>query len=85
MLKIRQLIWDSWNVEHIKNKVEVIEVEDICHSPIRSFKTYNKRLVILGGNKKGRLLTIILASKSPGKYYVVTARDASKKERRLIK
>jgi len=44
--------------------------------------TYGKRYLILGRIKSGRALTVILAREKPGKYYIVTARDMSKKERR---
>jgi len=38
--------------------------------------------LIFGRTKEDRLLTICLAKEANGKYYVVTARDMSKKERR---
>jgi len=86
MIKIRQLIWDNWNVKHINtHRVNPDEVEEACKLIKKVFKTYKERLVILGKTKKERLLTIILAPIGKGKYYVVTARDTSKKERRILK
>lgn len=86
MARIKQLIWDDWNIEHIKkHKVSIEEVEEACHSGKKPLKTYKGRLVILGKTKKGRLLTVVLAPIEEGKYYIVTARDISKKERRLLK
>ena len=86
MIKIRQLIWDDWNVKHISShKVSPREVEEACKLIKKIFKTYKERLIILGKTKKGRLITVVLAKESKGKYYVVTARDISKKERRLLK
>lgn len=86
MIKIKHLLWDDWNVEHIKkHKVNVNEVEEVCRAIAKSLKTYKKRLIVLGKTKKGRLLTVVLAPEGGGKYYVVTARNVSKKERRLIR
>lgn len=85
MTRIKQLIWDDWNVEHISgHKVSVDEVEEVCRLSTEALKTYKERLVILGKTKKGRLLTIVLGPKGKGKYYIVTARDMSKKERRIF-
>jgi len=84
MVKIKQLIWDNWNVRYIrKHKVNVNEVEEACRSQFKTFKTYEERLIIFGKTKKGRLLTIVLSPEGIRKYYVVTARNMSRKERRL--
>jgi len=86
MIRIKQLIWGDWNVEHIsKHKVGINEVEEVCRFAGKTFKSYKGRLIILGKTQKGRLLTIVLAPEDKGKYYVVTARDMSKKERRISK
>lgn len=86
MIKIRKLIWDDWNVEHIKeHKVSVDEVEEVCQKAEKSLKTYQRRLIVLGKTKKKRFLTIVLTPKTKNKYYVVTARDASRKERKILK
>lgn len=86
MSKIKKLIWDEWNVNHIKkHKVSVDEVEEVCQKIKKSFKSYRGRLIILGKTKKSRLLTVALAPEGQGKYYVVTARDMSHKERRILK
>jgi len=85
MVKIKRLIWDEWNVEHIKrHKVRVNEVEEVCRSAIKVLRAYKERLIILGKTKKGRLLTVVLAPKVKSQYYVVTARNMSRKERNLL-
>lgn len=61
-----------------------VEIEEVCLKPISSFESYEKRLVILGKTKNKRLLTLVLAPKEEGVYYLVTARDTSRKERKLI-
>jgi uncharacterized DUF497 family protein len=86
MTEIKSLVWDAWNIEHIKNHgVSVKEVEEIVSfKDKRSLKSYQRRLIILGRTKKKRLLTIVLAKEKQTAYYVVTARDMSKKERRYF-
>jgi len=83
MIKIRKLIWDKWNINHItKHNVTKDEIEELCNGKHKRQLTYGKRYLILGRIKSGRALTVILAREKPGKYYIVTARDMSKKERR---
>jgi len=84
LYNIKELVWDDWNVEHIKkHEVSVIEVEETYYQPINSFKSYQNRLIILGKTKNNRLLTLVLMKKNKGVYYLVTARDMSRKERKL--
>lgn len=85
LYNIKELIWDDWNREHIKkHQVSVNEVEEGCNQQIKSFKSYKERLIILGKTQNSRLLTLVLTKKSRGVYYLVTARDMSRKERRFI-
>lgn len=85
LYNIEELIWDEWNIEHIKkHNVSVIEVEETCCQPINSFKSYQDRLIVLGKTKNNRLLTLVLIKQNKGVYYLVTARDMSRKERRFI-
>ena len=86
MIKIKQLIWDKRNVKHIaKHNASVNEIEAVCQSAIKTLKTHKGRLIVLGKTKKNRLLTVVLTPEAKGKYYPVTARDMSKKERRILK
>jgi len=83
MIKIRELIWDEWNVNHIKrHNITRGEVEELCKGKYKRQPTYGKRYLILGRIKSGRALTVIFAREKPGRYYVITARDMSKKERK---
>lgn len=85
MIRIRNLIWDDWNVEHIKkHKTTTEEVEEACKSVIKALKTYKGRLLILGKTKKNRFLTIVLAPQEGNSYYPVTAREMGRKERRFL-
>lgn len=85
MLYIKNLVWDSWNIKHIsKHKVNKREIEEACKKPLRSFLSYKERLIVIGRTGTGRLLSTVLAGEENHNYYVVTARDTSKKERKLI-
>lgn len=80
---IKELVWDEWNLKHIsKHNVSKEEVEQ-ARGIIYHRRTHGGKYLATG--KSGnRLITIILRRKSLGKYYVVTARDASKKERKVV-
>ena len=83
MIKIRELVWDKWNINHIKkHNVTKDEIKELCKGKHKRQPAYGKRYFKLGRIKSGRALTIILAREKPGKYYMVTTRDMSKKERR---
>lgn len=86
-MKIKDLVWNSWNRNHIgKHDVSEQEVEEVCAGKYKNQPTYSNRYLIFGRTKQDRLLTIVLAREKPGIYYVVTARDMSRKERgRFIK
>lgn len=85
LYNIEELVWDRYNLEHIrKHNVTKIEVEEACLRPLYSFRSYQGRLLFVGETKNKRLLSLVLAEKSEGVYYLVTARDTSQKERKLI-
>lgn len=80
---ITGLIWDNWNVGHIaRHAVTPEEVEAVCSSQAFTSKTYADRVRVIGSTRKGRKLTVILAPKGGDAYYPVTARPASRKERK---
>ncbi len=83
-IKIKKLIWDDWNLEHLKkHHVTEEEGEDVGKNFI-AHKIGKKGRYIAIGRSGTRLLSLVLSRKGPGVYYVVTARDSSKKERREI-
>lgn len=86
MLKIRikkkDLVWDEWNIKHIaKHGVTRDEVEEIFARAVRSKRSYEGRLIVFGNTKRKRLLTVVLEREERG-YYVLSTRNASRKERR---
>lgn len=79
-----ELFWDEWNKAHIKkHKVSVGEVEEVFKAKKVVRESYKGRLIIVGRSKKSRLLTIILSFERQKDAYVVSARDSSKKERKI--
>ena len=84
MLQVVQLIWDNWNVKHIaRHKVSPNEVEQACSSEVVVLGGKKGRLIVLGLTKANRLIAIVLDPElQAGIYYPVTARTASRKERR---
>lgn len=82
-LYIRRLIWDSWNIPHIaRHEVMPEEVEATCHGPYITMTGYGGRILVLGPTLAGRMLVAVLEPVETGIYYPVTARPASRKERR---
>ncbi len=85
MSKKLALLWDEWNKEHIqKHQVTPEEVEEAYKNQIKSVIGYENRLLILGKTKKERLLTVVISFEKQKRPYVVSARDTSRKERRLL-
>lgn len=79
---VKKLIWDKWNIEHIKKHgITVEEVENISRNIIAHKKAKQGRYLIIG-RAGSRILSVIINRKGVGIYYPVTARDAAKKERR---
>jgi uncharacterized DUF497 family protein len=86
MLFIRRLRWGDWNLAHIaRHEVSRQEVEQACQSDHIYFESYKERLILIGPTLAGRMLAVILEHEGEDSYYVVTARSADRKERRLFR
>ena len=84
-MELKELVWDDFNSKHIlKHKVSKAEAEQTCNNRKLVLSAKNNRLLLIGKTNKGRILSIVLHKIKPGKYYIVTARDSSSKERKLI-
>lgn len=83
-IKLENLIWDLWNIDHIKkHNVTKIEVEEAITNII-SYRTGYKGRIILTGKSGKRLISVVIFPKQARAYYIVTARDADRKERKLV-
>jgi len=88
-VRIDELIWDEWNVEHIAgHNVEPEEVEEICYGRhlarrAGSGKYGQTRYRVYGQTHAGRYLFIVLDRRegNEGSFYVVTARDMTEAEK----
>ena len=79
-----KLIWDEWNREHIKKHgVSKKEVNQAFKAKEVVIESYKDRLIVVGKTNKSRLLTIVLSFEKQENAYVVSARDSSKKERKI--
>lgn len=84
MIYVRKLRWNGWNVAHIaRHEVEPSEVEEVCHGLYIARASYKERLMLIGSTKAARMIAVVLESEGDGIYYPITARVASRKERRL--
>lgn len=83
---IKRLLWNEWNVKHIaKHAVIPEEVEEICSNSYSysSDDARHGRFIITGITSKGRILAVIIEpTEQEDIYYPVSARDASRKERK---
>lgn len=83
-IRLEQFVWDDWNVEHIKkHSVVRIEVEDAISNIGAHRQGYNGRVILIGRSGT-RILAVLVKKEKAGEYYVITARDADKKERMLL-
>jgi len=83
MVDVRRLIFDDWNVEHIaRHGVTQEEVEQVCRGDHIVQTGYRGRLVLIGATSTSRMLAVVLAQQDEGEFYPVTARPASRKERK---
>ena len=81
---IKKLIWDEYNIEHIKkHNVTIKEVEQISKGFLAHKKAKEGRYSIFG-RSSARILTVIMSRRATGVYYPITARDAAKKERKRV-
>lgn len=85
MVSVRRLIWDDWNVLHIaRHQVLPEEAREVCEGDPIFRGSYAGRILAIGPTRAGRMLTVALDPEPEGEgvFYPVTARPASRKERR---
>jgi hypothetical protein len=86
MTRVNRLIWNHWNKEHIaRHGVVPEEVDQVCESDFKSFDGKKGRLIVIGLTEEGRVIAAVLDPEfeaPKGTFYPVTARAASRSERR---
>jgi len=82
-VRIRQLLWDSENIEHIAaHRVEMDEVEEVCYERNLIERVGGEKHAVLGQTAEGRYLFVIVANRGAGECRVITARDMTDAEQR---
>ena len=83
MPDIRRLIFDEQNEEHIaRHGVTPEEVREVCESQPLVRRGRTNRLTVYGRTSSGQYLLVVLEPPAGGAFYVVTAREMSRSERR---
>jgi uncharacterized protein len=86
MIRVHRLIWDEWNVAHIaRHEVTPNQVEEVCQGDPFDLQSYKGRIIVIGPTKTGRMIAVVLYPEGEGVYYPITARPASRKERRYYR
>ena len=81
---VPRVIWNEANSEHIKkHNVTKEEVSIGVRNAAYHTQTYKNRYLVVGRSNR-RILSVVVKRHAPTAYLVVTARDASKKERRRL-
>jgi len=84
-VEIKELVWTDKNAEHIaRHNVSPHEVKEVIEGQALFLKAKLGRTMVIGKTVKSRTLAIILERIGVSKYFVVTARDADRKERKLF-
>jgi uncharacterized DUF497 family protein len=85
MTFVRRLIWDPGNVAHVaKHGVLPAEVEEVCGSDHIGRTASRGRVMLIGPTLENRMLAVVLEPQDQeGVFHPVTARPASRNERKL--
>jgi hypothetical protein len=82
MFCVRDLIWTDWNVEHIaRHGVAPWEVEEMVYGRPYVSRGREGLYRLIGRTDSGRFLAAWLSPQGGGLFFVVTARDATARER----
>ena len=79
---VRRLVWEAWSVAHIAR--HQVSPEEVCHGDPVELESYANRIVLIGPTAAGRVLTAVLDPMVGAAYYPITARPASRRERRYF-
>lgn len=84
-IRIEQLVLEEKEkiIEHIKKHVVTQEEVEYLSTNIITYKnSYKGRIMFLG--RVGKRILAVIVAKEDNKYHIITARDAGKKERKLL-
>lgn len=83
-MRIDQLIWDDYRVEHVAlHDVDPEEVWQICQDPLHVARREGRnRYLIFGQTDGGRYLFVVLEQMESASYKPITARDMTEAEKR---
>ena len=80
------LIWNPANVAHIaRHGVTFREVQEVCEGRYIVGQGHSERFIVIGPTLARRMVAVILEASYERMYYVVTARPASRGERRIYR
>lgn len=83
MVYVRELRWNPGVVAHVaQHDVTLDEVEEVRLGDPMSADAYAGRVMVIGPTNSGRMLAVIISHVDNDMYDVITARPASRKERR---
>jgi len=85
-IEVEDLVWDDVNVRHTaRHSVTPSDIDLVISDPnARERDTHTGRIMVTG-RAGSRIISVVLAKEKTDKFYVVTARDADKQERRIYR
>ena len=88
-VRVRKLVWDDWNIAHIARRQITPEGIDWLLAGMQPRPRFDRgrsgTLAVWGKDKQDRYLLLILAERSTGIYYLVTARPMTTREKSRFK
>ena len=86
MVWFSELIWDDWNEEHIaRHGVRIFEATEAVRNAPSLMRARDDTYRVLGQTDAGATSLYIVVSQPLEAFYVVTARDATRDERRNMR
>ncbi|MDP9363362.1 MAG: BrnT family toxin [Chloroflexota bacterium] len=81
-----ELLWDDWNEEHVAHHgVVPEEAMEVARNAPQLTHVRDDLYRLVGQTDGGRFLTVYIAPRGGGDFYVVIARPATSNERRLYR
>jgi uncharacterized DUF497 family protein len=86
MVWFSELIWDDWNKDHIaRHHVGIAEATEAVRNVPSLTRARDDTYRVIGQTDAGRYLFIIVVPRPLESFYVVTAREATRDERRNMR